>query len=323
MPGQLSPLQLIAGEGLLQDQGLGVNAEFLTTVALYNNTALIQPFLTTLANGSVGNILSNATISSLESLASNSCPSLSNSVPVDYSSLTITITGFSGLLVNTANRDTGNNNVSKFIQAINICQGYSSTTNTFINSAVNSQTYLADTFTGMTDLITGDITTINLYTTAFANDLKNLGRLINLANLDNLGSPLALLQNIVRYTGSLPQELSIQLVALGVPQQIVLNLTDPDISVTDSIQKLMYQAMTLITNTNGTLGEVLAILKVTTPNITTMADLLNPLILFPTSFSTLKTTTIFGPAPIYVDGTQSVNTNLATQLPSYALLSTV
>ena len=55
--------------------------------------------------------------------------------------------------------------------------------NLFINSAVNSQTYLANTFSSTNDSITGDITTVNLATQAFGSDLANLGQLIDLTDL--------------------------------------------------------------------------------------------------------------------------------------------
>lgn len=324
MAGNLSSLQLIAGEGLLQNQGLEVSGELTLTIDAYTNTSLIAPFLQTIANGVAGNVLSNATISSLETLASNACASLSDSVPSGYPSLAVSTNppGFTGLLSTTANLYLGNGDISKFIQAINIAEAYAASTKDFLNSAVNSQTYLADTFTGMTDLITGDVTSITLYTVAFGNDLANLGRLIDLSNLDNLGSPLALIQNIIRLSGGLPPSLSARLVLVGIPAQVVINLNNPNTSVTDSIQKLMYEAMKTVTNEDGSLGEVLTLLGVTTQNITSMADLLDPYKLFPNSFANLTTVTAGGLVPIYVDNQGSVNSNLQTQLPEYVLKTT-
>jgi hypothetical protein len=68
--------------------------------------------------------------------------------------------------------------VSKFVQAISIAQAYALQTNLFVNSAVNSQTYLGNTFTTTNDMITGDVTSINLATQPFGSDLENLGVLI-------------------------------------------------------------------------------------------------------------------------------------------------
>ena len=316
----LTPLQLNATAGLLQNQGLSANAEFVSAVTAYNSTALISPFLTTIELG-VGNVSAN-TISELETLAANSCAALSDSVPAGYATLIVSTNppGFTGLLTTTANTYMGNGDLSKFCQALSISQGYADQTNTFVNSAVNSQTYLGNTFTTMNNMITGSITAINLNTTAFSSDLINLGQLINLKNLNNLGSPLALVQQIYSITGTIPV-VSLAFTAAGVPQSVVLNLTNPAVTVTDSAQALMYHAMTQITGDN--LTQILIVLGVTTVGIHTMADLLNPVKLFPNSFQTLTTPTKYGPVAIYINSVGSVNTNLKTQLPPYVMSSLV
>ena len=316
----LTPLQLNSTAGLLQNQGLSANAAFVSAVTAYNSTALISPFLTTIELG-VGNVSAN-TISELETLAANSCAALSDSVPAGYATLIVSTNppGFTGLLTTTANTYMGNGDLSKFCQALSISQGYADQTNTFVNSAVNSQTYLGNTFTTMNNMITGSITAINLNTTAFSSDLINLGQLINLKNLNNLGSPLALVQQIYSITGTIPV-VSLAFTAAGVPQSVVLNLTNPAVTVTDSAQALMYHAMTQITGDN--LTQILIVLGVTTVGIHTMADLLNPVKLFPNSFQTLTTPTKYGPVAIYINSVGSVNTNLKTQLPPYVMSSLV
>jgi hypothetical protein len=320
----LTPLQLNAGAGLLQNQGLGVNAEFTAAISAYENLPVIEPLLDTIVIGSTGNvgntILSNATISSLKTLASNTCPALSDSVPSGYPTLIVSTNppGFTGLLTTKANTYTGNGDVSKFVQAISIAEGYALQTNLFVNSAVNSQNYLGNTFTTTNSMITGDITDVNLATTAFGQDLARLGNLINLDDLGDLGSPLALVQQITSVAGSIPV-LAVYFIAVGVPQETVVSLTDPTMSVTDSVQKLMYEAMTQITGTD--LAQILQVLGVTTPGIATMADLLNPVKLFPNSFQSLTAPTANGLRAIYIDSGGTVNSALATELPPYVLRS--
>jgi hypothetical protein len=172
----------------------------------------------------------------------------------------------------------------------------------------------------MNNMITGGVTTINLATTSFGQDLINLGRLINLNDLNNLGSPLALVQQIYSITGTIPV-VSIYFTAIGVPTDIVLNLTNPTVAVTDAIQSLMYRAMTQITGNN--LAQILSVLGVTTVGITTMADLLNPVKLFPNSFQSLTVPTKWGARAIYTNSSGSVNTNLETELPPYVMSSLV
>ena len=311
----LTALQLDASPGLLQNTGLAANLELTTAISAYNNTALISPYLVTLANANVAG-LSNATISTLKSLASNSCPALADSLPTGYATLSVGLTLFTGLLSTTATLYMGNGDLTKFVQVLNQAQSYADQASIFINTAVNSQTYLADTFTGMNDMITGGITQVNLATGAFGTDLTNLGQLINLNALDDFGSPLGLIQQIYSVTGAIPS-VSILFVAVGIPVDVVLNLTNPAVSVTDSIQRLMYTAMTQITG--QALDQILSVMGVTTEGITTMADLLNPVKLFPNSFESLTVTTKFGTRGIYVDSSGSVNQSLVTQLPQYVV----
>jgi hypothetical protein len=315
--GSLTALQLNAAAGLLQNQGISINANLLASISDYENTALISPFLDTIDAGSTGNILSANTISSLDTLAANTCSALSNSLPPTYSGLGVQMTD---VVLAQAQVDICSNNVSKLTQAVNQAQGYTGQTSTFINSAVNSQTYLGNTFTNMNNMITGGVSSISSDIGAFGYDLVRLGRLINLKDLGNFGSPLSLVQQLYAVTGTIPT-LSVAFVVAGISQEIVLNLTNPTVTVIDSTQRLMYRAMTTITG--DTLSQILSVLNVTTMGIETMADLLNPLKLFPNSFQTLTAPTANGPALIYTNSTGSVNTDLINQLPPYVISNLV
>jgi hypothetical protein len=298
----LTPLQLIAGAGLLQNQGLAVSPELTAAIDAYSDTPVMSAFFEALALDS-----------SLATLAANTVPAFSNSVPAAYANLG---TQMSTVVLSQGAADFGSGDISKFVQALNLVQAYGQNTNLFINSAVNSQTYLGNTFTSTNDTITGDVTTINLATTTFGQDLARLGGLIDLNNLGDLGSPLTLIQRIVQLTGNIPV-LSLLLLAEGVTEDIVLNLTNPTISVSDSVQRLMYQAMTRVTG--DALAQILKVLKITTQGIETMADLLNPVRLFPNSYQSLTVVTANGPRAVYVNASGSVNTNLEQELPPYVI----
>jgi len=311
--GQLTALQLNAAAGLLQNQGIAINANLVTAISDYEDTALLTPFLDTVSSS---NITANVR-NSLKTLAANTCAALSNSVPVEYTALGNQLT----TVVNAqAVRDICGNNVSNIAQAVNQALGYTSQTTTFVNSAVNSQTYLGNTFTNINNMITGGVTTINLATQAFGADLAALGRLINLADLNNFGSPLALVRQVFATAGAVPV-LSVAFVEAGIDQQVVVNLSNPTIAVVDSAQRLMYQAMTQITGTD--LAQILTVLRVTTIGINTMADLLNPLKLFPNSFLSMTAPTAQGPRAIYVNAQGEINTDLIQQLPPYVISSLV
>ena len=307
--GILTPLQLIAGKSLLQNSGIGVAPSLIASETAYSNTPTMTAFFGALA--ATGNTYG------LPTLAASSVPAFSSSVPTAYQSLGVQMIP----VINAkATYDAGSGDISKFVQALNVSQSYGATTNQFINSSVNSQTYLADTFTSTNDSITADITEINLATGPFATDLANLGQLINLRALENLGSPLGLIQQIHSVTGAIPS-VSVVFVAVGIPTETVLNFTNPTASVSDSIQRLMYVAMTQITGTG--LQQILQVMGVTTTGINNMADLLNPVKLFPNSFQSLTVPTASGLRAIYVDSSGAVNTSLESQLPVYVMNSLV
>ena len=133
----LTALQLDAAAGLLQNQGLAINANLLAAISSYTSTPLMQPYFSTIATGSTGNILSAGTINSLQTLAANTCPALSDSLPTAYSSLgTQMIT----VIENEAAVDFCGGNTSKLTQAVNQAAAYSDQSSICINSAVNSQT---------------------------------------------------------------------------------------------------------------------------------------------------------------------------------------
>jgi hypothetical protein len=318
----LTPLQLNSAAGLLQNQGLAVNPELVTALTVYESLNLIDPIRTTITTAAAGNILNSGNLTAVKTLGNANCPSLADSVPVAYPSIATSNTdpGLSGAVRAAAVRDLGSGDLSRFAQALAIAQGYADQTNLFVNSAVNSQSYTSCTFTTMNDMITGDITQVNLATEPFAQDLANLGQLIDLSDLNNLGSPLALAQRIQAVGGAVPV-LVVYFVAAGVPQEIVVSFSDPTISVTDSVQKLMYGAMTQIQGAD--LQQVLAVLKVTTVGINSMSDLLNPVKLFPLSFQSLTVTTAQGPRAVYLNDQGTVNTNLRDELPAYVVSSLV
>lgn len=322
MAGVLSPLQLNAGAGLLQNQGIAPNAEFEAAVTAYESTATISPLLTTIETGATGNILNTTNLSSLKTLGNTTCPALGDSVPQGYGTIVVSTNpaGYTGYLTTQANVELGSGDITKFCQALSIAESYAAQTNTLINSAENSQTYMGTTFTSTNNQITGGITSINLATTAFAQDLSNLGNLIDLSNLNDLGSPVALVQQIINTVGNVPI-LAVYFIAEGIPQSVVLQLNSPNISVTDSVQKLMYQAMTKITG--DTLNQILQVLGVTTVGISTMADLLNPVKIFPNSFQSLTVPTANGLRAIYMDASGTVNSSLSTELPPYVVSSLV
>ena len=314
----LTPLQINVTAGLLHNQGLVPSQDFVAVISSYASQTPVGLLTNTI--NAVNNSLTTSTVNQLKTLASGICPALSDSIPsanaVDYP-----VESMSELLKNTAIAYLGAGDVTKFLQAVSQAGIYCDTTNSVINSSTNSQDYLANTFTDMNSMITGGISDVASDTTALAQDLANLGSLIDLSNLNELGTPLALIQQLAKLGGVTP-EISLAFTAYGVSLDTVLKLTEPNSTAGISEQKAMYAAMLSITG--DMLTPILTIFGVTTANITSMADLLNPAKIFPNSFQTL---TMIGvdnvKQNIYKDSGGTVNTNLTLVMPDVTLKTLV
>lgn len=313
-----TPLQLIAASGILSNTGVALPTTLVESVNTYNTANLIAPLLNTAAAAETYG-LNVTTRYLLQTLASNSCPALSASVPAAYANATTSVSvvpvippapagGFGNLIVNTGDRYLGNGDLGKFVQVFSSVTGFQRQSTDAVYSAVNATTYMGPTYTNMNDLITGSITAITFAIPAFAQDVAELGLAFDLGAIAEFGTPAALLRQlssvaeIVRGTippveaALLGQRLTPdEIDALCTPSQSDLELTQTQLN---SLQQRAYQAMVNVVGDD--LVQVLAILQVTTPNINTMADLLNIQKLFPRSWRSL-TTPVDGNAVLIFD----------------------
>lgn len=339
MAAGLSPLQLIFYANLGNNTGITLGSDLTAAIDAYQSTSLISPFSNALSNIASANLTSN-TVDSLTTLASSSCPALADSTPAAYASniglalsqyqavnatpsLGNSTSGFTGIISDIGNYYLGNGNLSIFAQIFPAAIGYTSQTNDFVNSVNTVQTQMASTFTNYNSLITGNLSDVNLAMPVFGADMARAGLAIDLSDLSNLGSPAALLRQIYRYVG-VSISLRNALIAEGVPLSTLDSIQEPDYQVEDSINQKIYVAFTKISTTTApdALSQILQTLLITTPGIQNVADLLNPVKLFPNSFQTLTVKTVEGLKPVYINGSGTVNSNLLTLLPSY-LISTV
>jgi hypothetical protein len=311
--GLLTPLQLTAGAGLLQGTGLAPNTEFPAVAAEYESLPFIADLLETLSEASTAG-LTSAQITQLLELGNVDCPALGDSIP-DIPDpdgiLTPSINGFIG------NLPTGTNYLSsipKFAQAFASVEGYIALVNLFINSANAANDYLGPTFTELDNMVTADLTKVTENLKEFGDDLRNLGQLIDLANLPNFGEPAALLQQLVAQGRALLPCVNGALQSVGLTERDITDLTTDNrqslfnpSGLTENqfgkLQQRAYQGMTLVSG--DCLSDVLEILDVVTPGIDDMTDLLNPQKIFPNSYPSL----LFEGQPIYIKN--SVNSNLA------------
>ena len=322
--GLLSPLQLTGGAGLLQNTGIAVNSAFSGAAQQYEAIAPIANLLATINLASTAN-LSSATITSLQTLGNSVCPALGDSIPSASAGTapfpTSSSLGFVGFLETVGNTQLGSGDVGKFAQAFAAAQGYVSLVNQFIISAANANEYLGPTFTNLTDMITADLSKVSLALPALGEDLVNLGVLINLADLQHLGEPAALLQQLSAQgnmgNSTLPcVNAALQMAGLTDSEiadlisnnrESLFNPNGLSTNQFDRLQKKAYQGMTMVAG--DCLADVLAILEVTTPGIDDMADLLDPVKILPTSYPSLK----FEDTLIY-DANGDVNSSISNEL---------
>jgi hypothetical protein len=311
----LTTLQIQTAAALLQNTGVGVARDLTSGIDTYQALALITPIRATITQGA--DILSSTTLANLKTLAADTCPALADSVPAGYNTLTpgTDPAGFSGLITTTAESYMGSGDLSKFAQVLSTAVSYCVSTNQFINAAANATTFQANTFSGINNMMSGDLTAVTLATQAFGQDLAALGNLIDPAYIDVLGSPAALLRQLARQ-GAVTAQLMIELGRGGLPTDAVIAITRGQDNISPAVQKIMYRAMTYITGND--LSQVKQILGVATANIATMADLLNPAVILPRSYQTLITPTCSGNRNIYL-GAAAVDTTLAADLPVYAM----
>lgn len=322
--GLLTPLQMIAGATLSNNTGVAIANAWTAADSAYYSTSVISTYFNAV-NAAYGNSAANIsadTLSYMVTFCSGTVPALADNTPAAYSSLgTNALSGFTGIITAQGNQDLGNGNTTVFAQVFPAAQSYVVATNDYINSSINSQTYLGSTFTTMNSLITGNLTDVTLAMDSFGADLTALGNLINLDNLGNFGSPAALLRQLVTLTSITPGVRSI-FIEYGLTDDTISQLTDSSVNVADTYQHRAYLAMQHVTGTE--LAQILAIFGVTTPNITTMADLLNPVKIFPNSYFTLTVRTYNQNITsvlraIYDNNQGTVNSKLLLYLPQFIL----
>ena len=315
-----SALSLQAGAGFYNNTGIAVNVQLQTNTATYQALPLIATLTEalTLASANSSPISANV-LPAMQSIGATPgpgyCPALGDAAPANVSANIGNSVSFSQAVLDNASSYLGSGSFTKFAQAFAGAQGYVTLTNQIINSVFNSNQYLGPTFEDMDDLISGDLTRINLATQIFGQDLAKLGELFRPSNL---GTPAALLQQLSNVgnmlNGTLPS-VRITLIDEGLTDQDIADLVNNNVQslfnpdglspqAFDSLQKRAYPGLCNVTGAD--LQDVLDILGVTVGNITSMCQLLDPVKIFPNSFPSLTLPTPDGDVLIY-DENGSVN----------------
>lgn len=264
--GPLSPLMITANAGLLDNTALAVPQSLYNAISGY--LAAIGGISPPPTPGVDPDVLTNTIPASYTAAFSAS--------GLPTSSLTDAITAQAERLLPVTD-------LSKFCQLYSMCQAYRITTNQTINSTKNSDV-IDTTFTNMDNLSTGGITQLTSDPPVFGSDLSALGQLIDLKLLDQLGYPSTLLYQILNQGGLLPGLYDI-LVLNDIDDTVITQLKQSSVSPGPAINLRLYRAFSMVTG--DTLTQIKKILGVTTPGISTLADLLNPKKILPNGYATL------------------------------------
>lgn len=350
--GVFTPLQLNTAAGMMNNQGIKSLPSALTSaIANYNAQTVIANWLAAVNAYQAQSYKTESTLHQLLNIGSINIPSLGNSIPApplgnfpnlyqEYLPLqnddsTLDPYGFADLVQQTGNAYLGINNsgqdLGKFCQGFMAVQNYIDQTNSFINSTHNAADYLGPTFTNMDSLVTNSISSTVTDTAALPNlgtDLANQGLLVNTKNLNLYGTPAALLSQLAevgKITETTLPAVRDAMYEAGLTAADIANLVNVNLqSLTnpngltanefDKLQKTAYQAFVGIKGTN--LQDVLDILEITTPNIETMADLLDPTVMFPNSYLSLAAPSFGNTVAVYQPN-GAVNMNLAPSINAF------
>ena len=332
MAGFLTPMQMNAGAGLLQDQGI-TGGQLTTAITNYKAVGGISD-ISSCQDQASSKLSDETTISNLYSLGDGVFPGLANSLPsADQSTFTVLdsngdeLTGLSqGALTSRisaqANRTIGSD-LGVFAQHLSAASAFTTASNEFITSALNANTTF-EMNTDVNNLMTGALTDTSLALPTFASDLLNTGNLIDYNDLRNLGNPMSFVRTYYRQGGGLPV-LEKYLRAEGINTAGLTNaisLNDPSSLVNVRVDELGTSGLTsypdgitpeTTDNTKATkqgLGQAIwtalgkikgddlatmqAVLDSTIPNLETAQDFLDPKKVFYQTYESFKTFDRYG-----------------------------
>jgi hypothetical protein len=193
-----------------------------------------------------------------------------------------------------------------FITSLMLSKGFIEQTNPLIVTLNKSTNYLYGSYSNMSDLISADITGVNLSTTSFGQDLISLGKALNLTYISKFGLPSALLKTL-NINNAITQSLITALIAAELDISTINKMLHTDYSLSKEEERKTFNSFGYIVGKD--LSDITTILNCKTQNLESLKDLLDPKKLFPRSYTSLT-------VPIY--NTDFTETNSKTYYPIYS-----
>ena len=271
-------------------------ASYTNQVIVADYTATIAAYISAEANGYIPQSLVDDFIHRLDNSApyiANTVPASDNTTESDYS--TIIAQHVINLFPS----------VQQYVQYVLIAMGQVQQANQYINSAVNG--VCEETFTTQDALMTGNIAALSTDVQALGQELIDTGELLSFIKLDNLGTPQAIIESLMRITmlGTISDELTLH--GIDVVTLVKVINDNPDKILSPIVQKRCYDTFKVITGEK--LASILDIMKFTPDGIATLADLLDLTKIFPNTFNTLTMPFNGQLVNIYTNGEISSETN--------------
>lgn len=162
--------------------------------------------------------------------------------------------------------------------------GFVQSQNQTIASVNNSQSMLLGNFSNINDLTTSDISGVSLAFREFGTDLINFGRFFELRNMYRFGTPSVTFLTMQKYN-ALTDAVRLAMLYSGLSTQDINNIFSATYIPSPEQESKLYQAMLLIQGND--LRDVLIIMNCQTLGLNSLADVVNPKLIFPNSYQTL------------------------------------
>ena len=159
-----------------------------------------------------------------------------------------------------------------FVTSFLTAQGFIENANKPVAVANASPTFLQGTYSNMNDLITANITGVNLSTFQFGQDCITAGKIIDLTKIAKFGMPSALLQTARKYNALTPA-LILAMIAAEMSVTDIDGISKGTITATRHQEQQIYGSFLVIVGSD--LTDILIPLNCKTPGLTSLADLLN------------------------------------------------
>lgn len=176
------------------------------------------------------------------------------------------------------------NQYQEFLNMLTQCYQFKQSSNKMIASLVNTKTFIKGNYSNINDLTTSDVAGVSLSLKEFGNDLIRLGKSLDLSNIHVFGLPSKFLLNL-QENGALTDGLKFALLLTELTITDVSNLLLPEYTPSLAQEKKIYDAMLMIQGQD--LVDICITMNVATVGLTSLADLINPLKMFPSSYQSL------------------------------------